>query len=145
MASFTRTADGLKFLTISCLMVLTLNISFDFIRASAAEMGDGHNMPTASLDNREAALMINIDPSPVIAEKNVDFDIKLMDNKTGNNISHMTYCYDHKGGQRIFIESLHTQDGNLKIRFVSTATNPYKSMQITTVFRPVMFLTSEIQ
>ena len=49
-----------------------------------------------ALDNREAALMFNIDPSPVIAEKNVDFDIKLMDNKTGNNISHVTLLgYDH--------------------------------------------------
>ena len=65
---------------------------------------------TASLDNREVAL---IDLFPVIAEKNVDFDIKLnMDNKTGNNISHTTGIT--KGGQKMFIESLHTQDGNLK-------------------------------
>jgi len=91
MKSFTKMGEGLNFLTISCLVVLSLNPSFDFIRASAAEMGDGHNMPTASLDNRQAALMFNIDPSPVIAEKNVDFDIKLnMDNKTVNNISHTT-------------------------------------------------------
>ncbi len=55
-------------------------------------MGNGHNMSTASWDNTEAALMFNIDPFPVIAEKKVDFGIKLMmDNKTGNNISHMTY------------------------------------------------------
>ena len=101
MTSFTRTVEGSKFLTISCLVVLSLNLSFDFIRTSTAEMGDGHNMPTASLDNREAALMFNIDPSPVIAEKNVDFGIKLMmDNKTGNNISHMTYLVTiTKGGQ----------------------------------------------
>ena len=91
MKSFTKTAEGLNLFTISCLVVLSLNLSFDFIWASAAEMGDGHNMPMASLDNRQAALMFNIDPSPVIAEKNVDFDIKLMDNKTGNNISHVTY------------------------------------------------------
>ena len=77
---------------------------------------------------REAALMFNIDPSPIIVEKKVDFDIKLMvDNKTGNNFSHMTYLVTiTKGGQRIFIESLHTLDGNLKIRIVSTATNPYE-------------------
>jgi hypothetical protein len=49
-------------------------------------------MPTASLDNRESVLMFNIDPFPVIAEKKVYFGIKLMmDNKTGNNISNMTY------------------------------------------------------
>jgi hypothetical protein len=90
-------------------------------------MGDGHNIPTASLDNRQAALMFNINPSPVIAEKNVDFDIKLMDNKTGNNISPATYLVTiTKGGQRVFTESLHTHDGNLKIRFVLTAANPYK-------------------
>ena len=127
MKSFTKKAEGLKFFTISCLVVLCLNLSFDFIWASAAEMGDGHNMPMASLDNRQAALMFNIDPSPVIAEKNVDFDIKLMDNKTGNNISHVTYLVTiTKGGQRVFTESLHTHDGNLKIQFVPTATNPYK-------------------
>jgi hypothetical protein len=91
MKSFTKTAEGLKFFTISCLVVLSLNLSFDFIRASAAEMGDGHNMPMARVDNRQAALMFNIDPLPVIAEKNVDFEIKLMDNKTVNNISHVTY------------------------------------------------------
>jgi hypothetical protein len=54
------------------------NISFDFIRALAAEMGNGHNMSTASWDNTEAAPMFNIDPFPVIAEKKVDFGIKLM-------------------------------------------------------------------
>ena len=81
----------------------------------------------ASLDNREAAPMFNIGPSPVIAEKNVDFGIKLMDNKTGNNISHVTYLVAiTRGGQRIFTESLHTHDGNSKIQFVPTATNPYK-------------------
>lgn len=41
-------------------------------------MGNGHNMSTASWDNTEAALMFNIDPFPVIAEKKVDFGIKLM-------------------------------------------------------------------
>ncbi len=71
--------------------------------------------------------MFNIGPSPVIAEKNVDFGIKLMDNKTGNNISHVTYLVAiTRGGQRIFTESLHTHDGNLKIQFVPTATDPYK-------------------
>lgn len=121
MKSFTKTGEGLNFLTISCLVVLFLNLSFDFIRALRWVM------PTASLDNRQAALMFNIDPSPVIAEKNVDFDIKLMDNKTGNNISHVTYLVTiTKGGQRVFTESLHTHDGNLKIQFVPTATNPYK-------------------
>ena len=146
MTSFTGTVEGLKFFTISCLVVLCLNLSFDFIRTSTAGMGDGHNMPTASLDNREAALMFNIDPSPVIAEKNVDFDIKLLDNKTGNNISHVTYLVAITiGGHRIFTDSLHTHDGNLKTQFVPTVTNHTRSMQITTVFRPVMFLTSEIQ
>ena len=88
-------------------------------------MGGGHNIPTASMDNTEAVLMFNIDPSPVIAEKSVDFGIKLMDNKTGNNISHVTYLAAiTRGGQMIFTESLHTYDGNLKIQFVPTATNP---------------------
>ena len=50
-----------------------------------------------------------------------------MDNKTGNNISHVTYLVTiTKGGQRVFTESLHTHDGNLKIQFVPTAANPYK-------------------
>ena len=38
-------------------------------------------MSTASWDNTEAALMFNIDPFPVIAEKKVDFGIKLMMDK----------------------------------------------------------------
>ena len=127
MKSFTKMAEGLSFLAISCLVILSSNLSFYFIRASAAVMGDGHNMPTASLDNKQAALMFNISPSPVIAEKNVDLDIKLMDNKTGNSISHVTYLVTiTKGGQRVFTESLHIHDGNLKIQFVPTPANPYK-------------------
>lgn len=72
MTSFPRKAERLKFLTSSCLAVLSLNLSLSFIGASAAEMGDGHNMPTASWGDRETALMFN--PSPVIAGMNVDFD-----------------------------------------------------------------------
>jgi hypothetical protein len=69
-------------------MVLTLNISFDFIRTSAAEMRDGHNMANGQFGQQGSGAE---DLFPVIAEKNVDFDIKLnMDNKTGNNISHTT-------------------------------------------------------
>jgi hypothetical protein len=127
MTSVPRRAERLKFLTISCLAVLSLNLSLGFIGASAAEMGDGHNMPTASLGDREATLMFNIGPSPVIAGMNVDFDFKLMDNKTGNNISHVTYLVViTRGGQRVLTESMHTHDGNMKIQFVPGATNPYK-------------------
>jgi len=75
MRSIAKTVEGLNFFAISVLIVLSLNLSIDYNRASAAQMGDGHNMPTASLDNRQAALMFNIDPSPVIAEKNVNFDL----------------------------------------------------------------------
>ena len=105
-------------------MVLTLNISFDFIRTSAAEMRDGHNMANGQFGQQGSGAE---DLFPVIAEKNVNFDLKFLDNKTGNNISHVKYLVTiTRGGQRIFTESLHTHDGNLKIQFVPTATNPYK-------------------
>ena len=126
MTSFTRTAVGLKFFTFVS-DGINSEYSFDLFERQQTEMGDDHNIPTASLDNTEAALMFNIDPSPVIAGQNVDFELKLMDNKTGNNISHVMYLVAiKKGGQRIFTWSLYTHDGNLKIQFVPTETNSYK-------------------
>ncbi len=90
-------------------------------------MGDGHNMPTASLGNREAMLVFDTVPSQVIAGKHVNFNFKLMDNNTGNTIFHVTYLVAiMRDAQRVFTESVHTHDGNMKIQFVPSATNPYK-------------------
>ena len=70
--------------------------------------------------------MFNIDPSPVIAGWNVDFELKLMDNKTGNNISHVMYLVAIRKVDKGYLPGGFTHDGNLKIQFVPTETNPYK-------------------
>jgi hypothetical protein len=63
----------------------------------------------------------------LISGKNVGFNFNLKDNKTGNNIPHVTYLVTlMKDGQRLFTETVHTHDGNMRILFVPDSTNPYK-------------------
>jgi hypothetical protein len=92
----------------------------------AAEMGDGHNMPAAKLGDRKAVLVFNTGPSTLEVGKNIDFNFRLTDNKTGNNIVHVTYLFTvKKDGKRLFTESMHSHDGSMKVLFVSDGTNPY--------------------
>ena len=121
-----------RFLNISIsvllLPIIIFMVSYCVNPASvlAAEMGDGHNMPAAKLGDRKAVLVFNTEPSQLQAGKNIDFNFKLTDNKTGNNIAHVTYLFTvMKDGKRLFTESMHSHDGNMKVLFVSDGTNPY--------------------
>jgi len=98
-----------------------------YMEVSFAQMGHGHNLPSANLGDREALLIFTTEPSQLISGKNVGFSFNLKDNKTGNNILHVTYLVTlMREGQRLFTESVHTHDGNMKLLFVSDNTNPYK-------------------
>jgi hypothetical protein len=98
-----------------------------YMTDSAAQMGHGHNLPSASLGDREALLIFTTEPSELKSGKNVGFNFNLKDNKTGNNILHVTYLVTiMKEGQRLFTETVHTHDGNMKLLFVPDNTNPYR-------------------
>ena len=94
--------------------------------ANAAELGDGHNMPTSNLGDRMADLKFQTVPTDLSSNHNSEFDFSLVDNKTGNNIVHVTYLLEiMKDDKRLFTESVHSHDGNVKILFVPGKFQPY--------------------
>jgi hypothetical protein len=113
------------FVIILCAIMLLNNISY--VKVSIAQMGCDHNMPSANLGDRKALLIFKSEPSQLISGKNVGFNFNLKDNDTGNNILHVTYLVTlMREGQRLFTETMHTHDGNMKLLFVPDSTNPYK-------------------
>ncbi|HEY7109940.1 MAG TPA: hypothetical protein VH415_10950 [Nitrososphaeraceae archaeon] len=115
----------LGFLTI--LSTIALLNHANYMAESAAQMGHGHNLPSASLGDREALLIFSTEPPELKAGKNVGFNFNLKDNKTGNSILHVTYLVTvMKEGQRLFTETVHTHDGSMKLLFVPDGTNPYR-------------------
>jgi hypothetical protein len=70
---------------ITCLFIISNSNTQIF----AAELGDGHNMPMATLGERKALLAYNATQLPT--NRNVNLDFTLLDNKTGKNIQHTTY------------------------------------------------------
>jgi hypothetical protein len=113
------------FIVILSAIALLNNISY--VKVSVAQMGHGHNLPSANLGDREASLIFTTEPSQLTSGNNVGFNFNLKDNKTGNNIPHVTYLVTlKKDEQRLFTETVHTHDGNMRILFVPDSTNPYK-------------------
>ena len=113
------------FVIILSAIVLLNNMSYT--KVSIAQMGRDHNMPSANLGDRKALLIFKSEPSQLISGKNVGFNFNLKDNDTGNNILHVTYLVTlMREGQRLFTETMHTHDGNMKLLFVPDSTNPYK-------------------
>ena len=89
------------------------------MKISVGQMGRDHNMPSANLGDRKALLIFKSEPSQLISGKNVGFNFNLKDNDTGNNILHVTYLVTlMREGQRLFTETMHTHDGNMKLLFV---------------------------
>ena len=96
---------------------------------SAAQMGHGHNLSTASLGDRKALLIFTAEPSEseLKSGKNVGFNFNLKDNDTGNKMLHVTYLVTiMEEGQRLFTETVHAHDGNMKLLFVPDGTNPHR-------------------
>ncbi len=107
-------------------VIATLN-TFIYAKISNAQMGHGHNLPSAALGDRKALLNFTTEPSQLVSGKNIGFNFNLKDNNTGNNIPHVTYLVTlMKDGLRLFTESVHTHDGNMKLLFVPDISNPYK-------------------
>jgi hypothetical protein len=96
-------------------------------KISNAQMGHGHNLPSATLGDRKALLNFTTEPSQPVYGNNIGFNFNLKDNNTGINIPHVTYLVAlMKNGTRLFTESVHTHDGGMKLLFVPDTTEPYK-------------------
>ena len=94
---------------------------------SKHSLGDGHNMPAATLGNRQAILVFNLDPVQPQANTDLKFDFTLLDNTTGLNIPHVTYLVSIKQNDtRLFTETLHSHDGNMKVVFTPSDSPNYK-------------------
>ena len=71
-------------------------------------------------------MKIETSPTQLASNHNSEFDFGLFDNKTGNNIVHVTYLVEiMKDDKRLFTESVHSHDGNVKILFVPGNIHPY--------------------
>ena len=67
-------------------------ISYSNTQIFAAELGDGHNMPMASLGDRNTMLAFIATQLP--ATKNVQLEFNLLDNKTWEqHTTHNVSCY----------------------------------------------------
>jgi hypothetical protein len=109
------------------LSVLMLLNNFDYTKVSMAQMGRDHNMPSGTLGDRKVLLIFKSEPSQLISGKNVGFNFNLKDNDTGNKMLHVTYLVTIiEEGQRLFTETVHAHDGNMKLLFVSDGTNPHR-------------------
>jgi hypothetical protein len=81
-------------------------------------------MPMVSLADRNGMLAFIATQLP--ANKNVQLEFNLLDNKTGNNIQHTTYLVivSHEN-QRFFKETVHSHIGHIHMEFVPSTIEPY--------------------
>ncbi len=111
---------SITFLTSELLMT-----DYTYFKDTYAQLGHGHNLPPSIIGEREISLHFNnqIDSAP---KKNV-LSFALMDNKTGNNIQHVTYIvsiYNQENTNR-FTANLHGHHGEIKLEFLNTGQEGY--------------------
>jgi hypothetical protein len=82
-------------------------------------------MPKVSLADRNAMLAFTATQLP--ANKTVQLEFNLLDNKTGNNIQHTTYLIvvSHEN-QILFTETVHSHIGHIHMEFVPSTIEPYR-------------------
>ena len=88
--------------------------------------GDGHNLPPSIIGDREIFLKFN-NPTFTVSEKG-KVSLALIDNKTGNNIPHVTYIisiYNDKN-KNLITENLHGHNGDINIEFINSNIERYR-------------------
>ncbi|MGD1834290.1 MAG: hypothetical protein ACPKPY_06895 [Nitrososphaeraceae archaeon] len=88
--------------------------------------GDGHNLPPSIIGDRDIFLKFN-NPEFKVTEQG-KFNFLLMDNKTGNNIPHVTYVisiYDNQNNN-LMIENFHGHNGEINIDFINRDLEKYR-------------------
>lgn len=88
--------------------------------------GHGHNLPPSIIGDREISLNFNNPQINSATEKN-GINFALVDNKTGNNIPHVTYIVSiyNQESKNTFTASLHGHDGEIKLEFLNTGLEGY--------------------
>jgi hypothetical protein len=113
--------------SIMIITVLAALNNLSYAKILHAQLGHGHNLPSATWGDRKALLNFTREPSQLVSGKNIGFNFNLKDNNTGHNIPHVTHLVTlMKDSLRLFTESLHTHDGNMKLLFVPDSSEPYK-------------------
>lgn len=93
----------------------------------AQQLGDGHNMPTSSIGDRQIMFNFTTEPIELKTGSQISFDFALKDSKTGENVPHTTYLTSILNNEtRLFTETLHSHDGRIKIQFVPSELESYK-------------------
>jgi hypothetical protein len=102
-----------------------LTTDYSKLKDASAQGGHGHNLPPSIIGDREISLHFNnqIDSTK---EKNI-MNFALMDNKTGNNIQHVTCIVSiyNQENKNKFTANLHGHDGEIKLEFLNTGDERY--------------------
>ena len=116
--------------------ILTLITIFSFgtlittdysdFKEAYGQMGHGHNLPPSIIGDREISLNFNNPQTNSATEKNV-ISFALVDNKTGNNIPHVTYIVSiyNQENKNKFTANLHGHNGEIRLEFLNTGREGY--------------------
>lgn len=116
------------FLSIAFLSLISLTIDHNILKESYGQLmgGHGHNLPSSIVGDRELFLNFNNPKMDSAAGKAV-INFALVDNKTGNNISHVTYIVSiyNEEEKNMFTANLHGHNGEIKLEFHNKAIEGY--------------------
>ena len=114
------------FLSIAFLSLIFLTIDHNILKESYGQMLHGHNLPSSIVGDRELFLNFNNPKIDSAAGKAV-INFALVDNKTGNNISHVTYIVSiyNEEEKNMFTANLHGHNGEIKLEFHNKAIEGY--------------------
>ncbi|HEU5461087.1 MAG TPA: hypothetical protein VFU79_02330 [Nitrososphaeraceae archaeon] len=106
--------------SITFFSLISLTIDYNILKDSSGQMlgGHGHNLPPSIVGDREIMLNFN-DPQIDSAAENGLINFALVDNKTGNNIPHVTYIVSiySQENKNIFTANLHGHNGEIQLEF----------------------------
>ncbi len=114
------------FLPITFVSIGTITPDYSNIKGAYGQGGHGHNLPPSIIGDREISLNFNNPQIISATEKNV-INFALVDNKTGNNIPHVTYIVSiyNQENKNAFTTNLHGHDGEIKLEFLNTGFEGY--------------------
>jgi hypothetical protein len=114
------------FLPITFFSIGAITTDYSNFKGAYGQGGHGHNLPPSIIGDREISLNFNNPQIISATEKNV-INFALVDNKTGNNIPHVTYIVSiyNQENKNAFTANLHGHDGEIKLEFLNTGFEGY--------------------
>ncbi|MGZ5510062.1 MAG: hypothetical protein ACXWFC_06250 [Nitrososphaeraceae archaeon] len=113
-------------LLITLFPFLTMTIDYNIFKDSYGQMGHGHNLPPSIIGDRQIFLNFDNPKLDPATEKNV-IKLILIDNRTGNNIPHVTFIvsiYDREDKNK-FTANLHGHNGEIRLEFLNKGSEEY--------------------